>query len=543
VDRTIRICSLVAAMALASAGQAADSNAEVDLFWQAQRAELVGEPAAAIKNYNRLLGKLPDSPVAVDRLFQSAVAHGDLPSALKAARARELADSGDPADPLLFYVDAWRRKDWAMAEQSSAMLQQGGIFGFMAPILNAWIETAKGKKGSISNATLSENGTTAYYANDQLIYLSLAHGDTEGAERRLTSFPGFGEDYARHMAMSAAEHLSRNGQAEFADAMLVHIGAETLPASDKAGAFSGEVAVAALFSRLSDQLDEQGVTDQALYFARLAQWVAPDSAYGRMTLAKRLAGMSRPDEADAILAGIGETRPQWSWALGDRARILLAADKKAEALALIQSARAKRPSASDLMLLEAQQREAGSDLAGAVKLYRSLVQDADAIGAKNGRRVTYRLLLAQALNLLGDWPTGKAVLEEALALAPQNPLILNSLGYGLLERREDVKRGFELVSKAHGLAPQSPAITDSLGWGHYLNGDYAKAVPLLEMAVEGAINDVTINEHLGDAYWKVGRAIEARYAWRAAVLQAEGDEAKRIAAKIDTGWSEATAAP
>jgi Flp pilus assembly protein TadD len=96
---------------------------------------------------------------------------------------------------------------------------------------------------------------------------------------------------------------------------------------------------------------------------------------------------------------------------------------------------------------------------------------------------------------------------------------------------------------AHKLAPNSPAITDSLAWGHYLNGDYAKAVPLLERAVEGAINDVTINEHLGDAYWKVGRAIEARYAWRAAVLQAEGEEAKRIAAKIDTGWSEATAAP
>ncbi len=543
MDRIIRICSFAAAIAFASAAHAADSNAEVDLFWQAQRAELVGQPVAAIKNYNRLLAKLPDSAVAVDRLFQSAVAHGDLPSALKAARARELADSGDPADPLLFFVDAWRRKDWAVAEQAAATLQQGGIFGFMAPILNAWTETAKGRKGSISNATLSENGTTAYYANDQLVYLSLANGDTNSAERRLTSFPGFGEDYARHMAMSAAEHLSRNGQAEFAEAMLVHIGAEALPASGKATAFAGEVALAALFARLSDQLEEQGVADQALYFARLAQWIAPDSAYARMTLAKRLADASRSAEADAFLAGIAESRPQWSWALGDRARILLADEKKAEALALLQAARLKRPKATDLILLEAQQREANKDLAGAATLYRSLVQDADATGAKNGRRVTYRLLLAQALNQQGDWQAGKAVLEEALVLAPQNALILNSLGYGLLERREDVKRGFELVSKAHALAPQSPAITDSLGWGHYLNGDYAKAVPLLEMAVEGAINDVTINEHLGDAYWQVGRAIEARYAWRAAALRAEGDEAKRITAKIDTGWSEATAAP
>jgi Flp pilus assembly protein TadD len=531
------------ALTLASALQAADNTAEVDLFWQAQRAELIGEPFLALKSYTKLLGKLPESSVAVDRLFAAAVLQGDLSSALNAARARELADSGDPADPLVFFVDAWQRKDWADATYASALLQKGGIFGFMSPILNAWIETAKGKRGSISKATLSENGTTAYYANDQLIYLDLANGNSASAEMRLTSFPGFGEDFARHMAMTVAEHFARNGKTEFAEAMLLHIGAERLPSSTKAGAFPGEVAIASFFARLSDQLKEQGVGDQAFYFARLAQWIAPDSAYGQMTLAKRLAEKERLAEADALLSGIAETRPQWSWALGDRARLLLAADKKSEALALIQSARTKRPNSSDLMLLEAQQREANSDLAGAETLYRSLVGEADFVAAKNGRRVTYRLLLAQALNQQHDWVGGRKILEEALALAPQNPLILNSLGYGLLERREDVKRGFELVSKAHSLAPQSPAITDSLGWGHYLNGDYAKAVPLLEMAVEGAINDVTINEHLGDAYWKVGRAIEARYAWRAAALQAEGDEAKRIASKIDTGWSEAAAAP
>jgi Flp pilus assembly protein TadD len=99
------------------------------------------------------------------------------------------------------------------------------------------------------------------------------------------------------------------------------------------------------------------------------------------------------------------------------------------------------------------------------------------------------------------------------------------------------------VSKAHRLSPQSPAITDSLGWAHYLNGEFEAAVPLLEQAVQGAINDATINEHLGDAYWHAGRGVDARYAWRSALLQAEGETAKRIAAKADIGWTEATAAP
>jgi Flp pilus assembly protein TadD len=547
VDRIIRICSLAAAwtlsLAVPIAANAAESEADIDLFWQAQRAELGGEPASAIKSYNRLLAKLPESSVAVDRLFDTAVLHGDFVSALKAARAQQLAETADAAIPLIFFVDAWKRKDWAGATKATSWLQERSIFAFMAPILNIWIEVAQGKKATLSNATLQESGLLSFYSVDQLVYLELANGNAEGAKRRLAAFPGFGDDYARHMAMSAAEQLGRNGNGEFANSLLQHIGAEPLAGAGKPGSFPADDALAALFSRLSAQLDEQGINDQALYFARLANWISPDSAFGRMTLANRLAEKGLSAQATALLDGIGETRAQWSWALGDKARVLLRDERAPDALKLIQVARARRPGADDLKLLEAQQLEANNDAAGAVAIYRSLIADADAQGGKNGRRVTFRMLLAQALDTQKNWSASKVALEEALAMNSENPQLLNSLGYRLLERREDVKRGFELVSKAHRLAPQSPAITDSLGWGHYLNGDYAKAVPLLEMAVESAISDVTINEHLGDAYWKVGRFNEARYSWRAAALQAANGESKRIAAKIDIGWTEATAAP
>jgi tetratricopeptide (TPR) repeat protein len=545
VDRTIRICSLAALLALAFGTplNAADNQADVDLFWQAQRADLVGQPESALKSYNKLLGKLPGSGVAVDRLFQLAVLHGDFPSALKAARAQQLSNGGDAALPLIFFVDAWRRKDWAAADEAKKWLEERGAFGLFSPILTAWTDVARGKNGNIPATSLNENGTLAFYAGDQLVYLDLANGDVAAAKKRLTSVPSFGEDYARHMAMSAAEHLSRNGEIQFANAMLDHIGAEQVTDAGKAADFPADQAIAALFSRLSDQLQEQAVPDQPIYFARLAQWIAPDSAFARMTVAHRLNELNRQDDAALLLDGIAENRPQWSWALGDKSRILLAQGREGDALKLIQAARVRQPAAYDLKLLEAQQREANKDLAGAAALYRSLVAGADAAQVTNGRRVTYRLLLAQALNAQQEWGSAKAILEEALAIDQRNPFVLNSLGYGLLERREDVPRGLELVAKAHRIAPDSPAITDSLAWGHYLNGDYAQAVVLLERAVEGAINDVTINEHLGDAYWKVGRTIEARYAWKAAVLQAEGAGAARIASKIDFGWTEATAAP
>jgi Flp pilus assembly protein TadD len=547
VDRIIRTCSFafVAAFLAATpiAAKKTEDSGDTDLFWKAQRAELIGQSDLALKSYNKLLGKLPESAVAVDRLFDVAITHGDFPSALKAARAQQLSNSGDAALPLIFFVDAWRRGDWAGAEQATKWVDERNIFDFMTPILDAWVAVAKGNRGAISNAALRESGLLTYYSYDQLIFLDLANKNIDSAQRRLSSFPGFGEDYARHMAMSAAEHLGRNGEAEYANSLLQHIGTQPNSFSGKPSAFPPGQALSALFSRLSEQLEEQGVSDQSLYFARLAHWIAPDGVFGRMTLSNRLAGQGMTSHATALLNDVAETSPQWSWALGNKARILLAEGKEGDALQMIHTARVNRPNAADLTLLEAQQLEAKKDMAGATTLYRKLVAEADASGAKNGRSLTFRLLLAQALDEQGDWPGAKLVLEEALSLNGENAQILNMLGYGLLEQREDTKRGLELVAKAQRLAPESSSITDSLGWGHYLNGDYANAVPLLEKAVEGAINDVTINEHLGDAYWQAGRAIDARYAWRSALLQAAENQAERIAAKIDLGWTEANAAP
>jgi tetratricopeptide (TPR) repeat protein len=544
VDRIIQICSFASACALiASPVVASDDIRETDLYWQALRADIGGKSDKALKDYNRLVGKFPESDVAVDRLFDAAVLQGDFPSALRAARAKQLAETADAATSLIFYVDAWRRRDWKEADQATAWLQDRGVFSFMSPLLNAWKEAGQGKAATLSYATLQANGTLAYYSDDQLVYFDLANNNYDGAKRRLTSFTGFGEDYGRHMGLSAAEHLAQNGQGEFANMLLQHIGTEPLPSMAKGKRFPPELAIAALFSRLSAQLEEQGVSDQALYFARLAQWIAPDSPYARMTLSSQLAKNEQYSEASVLLDAIPEMRPQWSWALADKARVLVAQGQNDAALQLIQSARAKRPSSTDLKLLEAQQLMAKGDLLSAGNIYKALIAAADTEEEKNGRRVTLRMLLAQVHSQQNNWPAAKAILEEALVLNDQNPLLLNSLGYGLLEQREDVKRGFELVSKAHRLAPQSPAITDSLGWGHYLNGDYAKAIPLLERAVEAAINDVTINEHLGDAYWQAGRYSEARYAWRAASIKAADDEAKRLANKIDFGLTDVTAAP
>jgi len=158
-------------------------------------------------------------------------------------------------------------------------------------------------------------------------------------------------------------------------------------------------------------------------------------------------------------------------------------------------------------------------------------------GDKAQPEVAWPLLLQEASALLdaGDWPGAKAKATRALALAPQEPAILNFLGYSEIEHGGDIAGATALIAQASKLAPDDPSITDSLGWSWYLRGDLHRAVPLLERAAQGAPAESDINEHLGDAYWKAQRRLDARYSWRAALVVADGTQAARLKAKIDNG--------
>jgi tetratricopeptide (TPR) repeat protein len=128
----------------------------------------------------------------------------------------------------------------------------------------------------------------------------------------------------------------------------------------------------------------------------------------------------------------------------------------------------------------------------------------------------WRLLYARGVSYerLNRWPEAEADLQAALKLSPDDPEIQNYLGYSWIDRGIHVKEGMALVEKAVGANPKSGAMTDSLGWAHYRLGDYKKAVELLEAAVEMEAGEPEINDHLGDAYWRVGRRDEARFQWR-----------------------------
>ncbi len=142
----------------------------------------------------------------------------------------------------------------------------------------------------------------------------------------------------------------------------------------------------------------------------------------------------------------------------------------------------------------------------------------------------------------GDWVRGEADLRTALRLVPDEPTVLNYLGYALLDRGQKLDEAQTLIAAAAKLRPDDGFIADSLGWAYYRTGDLAKAVPTLEEAARQEPGDATINDHLGDAYWRVGRHIEARFQWRtAAALDPDAAEAALLAKKLDFGLDVATA--
>ena len=149
---------------------------------------------------------------------------------------------------------------------------------------------------------------------------------------------------------------------------------------------------------------------------------------------------------------------------------------------------------------------------------------------------TYFYARGTCYERLKKWPLAEADLQKAMQLAPDQPQVLNYLGYSWVDQNKNLKQGLALIEKAVNLKPDDGYIVDSLGWAHYRLGNYKDAARYLERAVELRPEDPVLNDHLGDAFWRVGRETEARFQWEQALtLKPEPEDADKIKRKIEKG--------
>lgn len=143
---------------------------------------------------------------------------------------------------------------------------------------------------------------------------------------------------------------------------------------------------------------------------------------------------------------------------------------------------------------------------------------------------------------LKEWDKAEPDFRKALELSPDQPQVLNYLGYSLIDRNEKLDEALNMVKKAAELRAQDGYIVDSLGWAYYKLGRYDEAVKTLENAIKLRPEDPTINDHLGDTYWQVGRKLEATFQWNHAIAgKPEPEELAKIQEKLKSGLKTETA--
>jgi len=530
-----------AAAAEPAAPAAADSA--YGMFLAGSAALTEGRNSDAAKFLDLARGQSGDDPAVAERAFTAALMAGDIDKA--AQLAPDGVNASEPAKRL----------------------------GRLAKVVAALADG----KGKIAKETLGTDGIGFPHRGAAALlspWVAAATGDTEGSVVRPQLRGDAGVDYFGQLGQAALfERAKRYDEAE---TDLKAVTATNTPS---------EIAVSAYGAFL----ERRGRRPEAIAFYDAALRRNPSSLGMKAARARAAAGKSPP-----AVASIKEGA---ALALLAPAATMISAKQEQIGLAYLRMSLRLDPSRNDAWLMLGDLLQAGGDVDGARAAYEKpkpntaefpaaqaklawsyqgagdketalkMARAAAATGDPEGRLTLSDLLRAndkydEAIGLLdgliseakggaqwqlyyargqayertGRWKEAEADLTKALSLRPDEAELLNYLGYAWIDRGERLQEAMGMVEKAVAANPRSGAIVDSLGWAHYRLGNYKKAVEILEQAVELEAGDPEINNHLGDAYWMVGRKDEAGFQWRRVLTLKPDDKIKADAErKIGSG--------
>ncbi len=520
-----------------------------------RHAQEEGNYRAAALWYEEALKADPRSPELISRTFDMEAQSGRFDKALPLAQKVLDLDGSDAVADLVLLLDRVEAGDNAAALARAEALPDDGLHRYAGPLVLAWTQMAV---GNLAGADAALQGLDKFDGFAPLKYFQLGllydfAGQPDKAEQyylktldvtgqlnwRLTD--AMANFYLRHGRPDQALAIYKRFVAENSGSEL----AESVMANKPVGVPAPLIGSAkdglaeALFD-LASIVNRPDTSDLALLYDRCALALRPHLAVAQLLLADLLTADDKPQQSLAILTAIpANSRYAWS------AQLRVAANLESlghidEAVAQLQAMAAQHPDRASAEiqlgdLLRGQKRFV--EAAGA---YSEAVQRLKAAGSPPHWALYYSRGIAYERS--GQWSLAEADLEHALELKPDQPLVLNYLGYSWIDRGEKLKRGLKMIEKAVSLRPEDGYIVDSLGWAHYKLGDYAGAISYLEKALELVPDDPTINDHLGDAYWKSGRTLEARYQWRQALaFKPDKEDVKPIEAKLESGLPSAVA--
>jgi tetratricopeptide (TPR) repeat protein len=527
---------------------AVSGESSYGLFLAGQEAIAGGKGDAASAYFARAAGQSGAGEAALinAHTFTAALLAGDV----KAAAAIPATDADEPAvrhlSGLTRAVEALAEGEGSKARAILAGPDVAATHSAAASLLVPFAAAAAGDaEAAIAHPVLEGDAVGQFFASlDQGKLFERAHRYDE-AETAFRALIAHGDPGALASAGLGALLERRGREAEAVaiyDAALARIpGDKELQAARRRAAAHEPApplpslrqdAAEALIAPASVMI-VQKEEELALAYLRLALRLDPSRDNAWVMVGDILADLGDPDGARGAYLTPRPGGEDYVAARGKLAWSYQTAGRKDEAIKTARETLAAAGNSDDAATTLA-------DLLRADERYDESIAILDKVIAGQGARPDWRLLYMRAVDYQESrrWPQAERDLAAALAERPDEPELLNFLGYSWIDRGEKLKQAMAMVQKAVDAEPKSGAMLDSLGWGYYRLGDYDKAVEKLEAAVVIEAGDPDVNNHLGDAYWRVGRRIEARYQWdRVLGLEPTPKLKAEVEAKLKYGLS------
>lgn len=550
-----RLRALVAPpLLLAALGWSAPAPAEglAGPYLAAEQAARRGDVAAAATYFGAALAQDPANPDLMERAVTHQVAAGQIDSAVALARQLEAARPGHHLSVLLLAADALRRGDWAAARAQLAS-EAGEQAPFVGQLVDAWAAFGAGDAAAaralLTALETDEIGGPAgqLVAAYHLGLVEAAAGDdlaAVAAFERAQERSGTGTLRLARLRAGALARLGRVAEAQalvterlaetFGDRRLERLAADlaqgTVP--DPVVRTAEEGAAESLFS-IAGFLARGANRVIGLGYARLGIWLNPDLVEARLLAADMLNEDAQYAQAISVFEGVPSDAPEALDAMIGRAEAIEADGRPEDGIAAMNEVVARFPRTLEAQTALGDMLRRQEKFAEAATAYDAAVALVPVIENRHWPLLYQRGI---AFERSKQWPRAEADFRRALALEPDQPLVLNYLGYSLVDMGLNLTEARAMIEKAVEQRPDDGYIVDSLGWVLYRLGDFAGAVTHLERAVELRPVDPVINDHFGDALWLVGRKTEARFQWRRALsFEPEAEAATRIRRKLADG--------
>jgi tetratricopeptide (TPR) repeat protein len=528
-------------------------------YLAARHASVERDASSAAMFYRSALRTDPKNNELLDRAFISALADGDIDEAVKLADRILTIDKSNRVARLVVGVRDLKLKKYVSAQTNINQSIRGPITDLVATLLSGWASYGAGDtKTAIANID-KLTGPEWYPIFKDLhsgMILELA-GKEKDAGARLERAHKL-DDTMLRVADAYARWLSSNKDEAAATAVyeafdkklarhpLVLEGLRDTKAGKKLAPLvdSPQAGAAEALYGIGATLTRRGGEDLALVYLQLSLYLMPNHPLALLSLADLYESVKKPAMAIKVYERMPASSPLKRNAQIQLATDLDAADRSEDAIKILKTVTTDDPKDLEAIMALGNIERGRKKFADCAVTYSqgidALPKPADNASEDKANAVYYyyRGICEERSK---EWSKAEADMRKALELQPDQPHVLNYLGYSWIDQGVNLDEAMKMIKRAVDQRPDDGYIVDSLGWAYYRIGNYDDAVKNLERAIDLKPEDPTINDHLGDAYWRVGRTLEAKFQWaHARDLKPEPEELPKIEAKIENGLPEDT---